>query len=42
MTEKDLMNLDNQGLIELLATLEEMDNLLKEEETVLKEGCVEE
>ena len=32
MLEKYLNNLDNQELIELLSTLEEMDKLLIEEE----------
>ena len=38
MLEKDLINLDNQELMELLATLEGMDDLLKKQEIILKEG----
>ena len=41
MKEKDLINLDNQELVELLAALTEMDNLLKEQEELLKKGCEE-
>lgn len=38
MEDTDLTNLDNQSLIELLATLEGMDQVLAQQESSLKEG----
>ena len=38
MSDKDLSNLDNQELMELLATLDGMDQILEEQEILLKEG----
>ena len=37
MVLEDLKEIDNQGLMELLKTLEEMDKILKEEEKTLIE-----
>lgn len=37
MVLEDLKKIDNQGLMELLKTLEEMDKILKEEEKTLIE-----
>lgn len=36
MLENDLIGLDNQELVELLATLEGMDDTLKEQEKILE------
>lgn len=39
MFDTDLEALNNQELVELLASLKEMDNFLKDYEDALKEGC---